>query len=220
MLTRVEGLLETVSAGRATVRMGPVAVEVMVPAADEGRLHVRTGKSITFHTLMYLEGSAQGANMTPRLVGFTSPDDRAFFELFTTVKGVGAKKALRALALPFADIAGAIANRDYDVLKSLPEIGKRTAETIVAELGGKVDRFVEAKPASGASADAGDLSDGAGEAAPAAAASREAIQILVQLGEAPLEARRLVGRVNTVDPDLVDPGEIVAAVYRLREVKA
>ena len=48
--------------------------------------------------------------------------------------------------MPFGTIAAAIAEKDIDLLKSLPEIGKRTAETIVAELHGKVDRFVELKP--------------------------------------------------------------------------
>src|SRR4051794_25440863 len=57
-------------------------------------------------------GGGAGGNIEPRLVGFLRADDRAFFNLFITVKGIGPKKALRALVLPTGDIAQAIESRD------------------------------------------------------------------------------------------------------------
>jgi len=206
MIRRLEGELVAVAEGRAQVRCGPITYELHVPAADEQRLCTMVGETTSFETLHYLEGQGQGSSFIPRLIGFTSETDRAFFELFTTVKGMGNRKALRALALPFADVAEAIAGRDVDILRSLPEVGKRTAETIVAELHGKVDRFVELKPTA-ASASAG----------PAAGIARDAIAMLTQLGESSLGARQLVDRAMTVDPSLDSAGALVAAAFKLKD---
>src|SRR5262245_42165421 len=131
----------------AELRNGWMTIEVLVPAADAQRIAASIGASAQFHTLLYLESQNQGMSFTPRLIGFASPQQREFFQLFTTVKSIGYRKALRALQLPFADVAAAIAAKDRDLLVSLPEIGKRTADTIIAELSGKVDQFVELKPA-------------------------------------------------------------------------
>ena len=46
------------------------------------------------------DGDANGGNLEPRLIGFLRRDDKKFFEKFITVKGIGPKKALKALALP------------------------------------------------------------------------------------------------------------------------
>ncbi len=53
---------------------------------------------ITLTTFQYLESQGQGSSVIPRLVGFQSTAEREFFELFTTVKGIGNRRALRAMA--------------------------------------------------------------------------------------------------------------------------
>ncbi|MBT8484728.1 MAG: hypothetical protein HKO59_11515 [Phycisphaerales bacterium] len=210
MISRIEGKLVAVGEGRAQVETSVLTVELFVPAADEQRLHARLGETLDFHTLCYLEGQGQGNTFIPRLIGFTSGSERAFFELFTTVKGLGNRRALRALALPFDTIAQAIAARDVDILKSLPEVGPRTAETIVAELHGKVDRFVEVKPLDG------ELPDGVGVSQSGLA--RDAVAMLTQLGESAVAARQLVTRVINADPAIDTPEDLVAAAYRLKEL--
>ena len=76
--------------GAALVQCGDhLTYELLVPGADQQRLATMIGESVTFHTLHYLENCNQGAAYLPRLIGFTSPADREFFELFTTVKGIG-----------------------------------------------------------------------------------------------------------------------------------
>lgn len=204
MITHLEGTIVAVTGGRVHLACGAITYEVLVPAADEQRLAALVGESAGFHTFHYLEGQGQGASMVPRLIGFASAEDRAFFELFTTVKGLGNRKALRALAMPVASIAGAIAAKDLDLLRSLPEIGKRTAETIVAELHGKVDRFVELKPMP------------AGAPAADTALAHDAVAMLTQLGEPALEARRLVERALAADPTIDAPDALLAAAFRLK----
>jgi len=197
--------LESIAADRARVEVGPILVDVLVPGSDVEQLQASVGEVVTFHTLLVLESIGQGTSMVPRLIGFASPQDRAFFELFTTVKNIGHRKALRALQAPAVEIASAIGRRDTVFLVSLPEIGKRTAETIIAELSGKVDDWL----ASGAGSVAADLP-------PAGSAASDAVAMLVSLGERPDVAHQLVERVRLQHPDIDSPEELLAQVMAAR----
>jgi Holliday junction DNA helicase RuvA len=209
MISRVQGELTSVGEGRIEIACGSFCFELLVPACDVPGLDGLAGQEVEFFTLHYLESQGQGSSFLPRLIGFSSKEDRAFFELFTTVKGLGNRKSLRALQLPFPTVARAIADKDLDLLVSLPEIGKRTAETILAELHGKVDRFVELKPAP-ATADPAHPATGTGLFA-------DAVAVLSQLGEPRLQARQLVERAAQADPGLETAEELVAAAFRLKE---
>lgn len=181
---------------------GGLWYEAFVPACDAERLRRRIGQDVVLHTIHYFEGDPSHGQQTPRLIGFLAETDREFFRLFTTVKGIGLRKALRALVRPPTEVASAIANKDAKFLIALPEIGRRTAEQIIAELSGKVDEF-------------------AGEPAPAAEAefsesAAEAIAVLVQLGERRADAAALVERVVAVAPELDSPEAMIQHVYRLK----
>ncbi len=202
MLARVTGKLEAVGTDHAQVAIGPLLLDVRVPGSDIDSLHQRIGREVVFYTLLVLEGSGQGASLVPRLLGFGSTQDRAFFELFTTVKNIGHRKALRALQSPAADIAAAIARRDAAYLVSLPEIGKRTAETIIAELSGKLDAWL-AGPGS-------TIEIGPGPVAGSPAA--DAVSMLIALGERPETARQLVDRALSQHPDIDSPEALLAQV--------
>ena len=182
---------------------GGLWYEIRVPACDVEQLTRRVGQDIILHTIHYFEGDPSHGQVTPRLIGFRSESDRDFLKIFTTVKGVGVRKALRALARPIAEIAAAIQAKDARFLISLPEIGKRTAEQIIVELHGKLDGF-------------------AGEGLPCQAppemseATTEAISVLVGLGERRGDAAALVERVLGVDPDLKSAEEIIQHAYKLK----
>lgn len=141
MITRIDGILEQAGDGTVHVRVGDVTYELLVPACDEAEWMSSVGSGVSLHTLHYLESQGQGASFWPRLIGFREPGDRDFFDLFTSVKGIGMRRALRSIAIPPARIAEAIVVRDTALLMSLPEIGKKTAETMVLELRDKVTSF-------------------------------------------------------------------------------
>lgn len=144
MIARLVGRLTDVTDGAALVDIHGVVYEVLVPAYLVARLQgVMEGSSrdLTLHTLHFIEGGIGGRTMTPRLIGFIDRADRDFFEVFTTVKGVGTKKALRSMAEEPARLATYIETKDKAALGRLPEIGTRTAEKIIAELNGKLSRF-------------------------------------------------------------------------------
>ena len=213
MITRIEGLLDGVEDGCALVKVeGGLTYAVLVPAFAVGRLGGLIGRHVQLHTVYYIESQNQGVTMTPRLAGFLSPGDRAFFELLTTVKGIGRRKALRAMTLDTGMIAEAIAGRDAKLLQSLPEIGKRTAETIVAELSGKVDGFV----GSTAGGHSTTPPTGKASASPAHRAGREALEALVALGENRAAAAQWIDAILRSDDPPTTADELVARVYAMR----
>jgi Holliday junction DNA helicase RuvA len=141
MISAITGELRHVDDDRIHLVCGPMLYEVLVPAADLDELRTRVGDEITFHTIFDIEGDATRGGLTPRLIGFLRPEDKRFFQLFITVKGIGPKRALRALVQPIGEIAAAIESKNTRALIELPEIGKRMAELIVAELAGKAASF-------------------------------------------------------------------------------
>ncbi len=206
MISRIEGELESIEQGRATLRCGHLSHEILVTASDSERLAEQVGQTISFHTLEYLEAQGQGTSFVPRLLGFSSSRDREFFELFTTVKGIGNRKALRSLQLPLGRIASAIAAGDTALLTSLPEIGRRTAETIIVDLKDRIDEFI---------LEPGQVDEPVG---PAAEIKAESIAVLVQLGESRTDARELVERAMAADPELETAEDVVTAAYRIKQL--
>ncbi|MDX1564554.1 MAG: Holliday junction branch migration protein RuvA [Phycisphaeraceae bacterium] len=211
MICQVQGVLESLTENAAVVRLeGGVSYELLLPAFLIPRLEDRIGQVVTFHTIHYLEGGGQGSNFTPRLAGFTHQDDREFFKLFTSVKGIGPRKALRAMSLSTDQIAAAIVSRDAKRLQTMPEIGKRTAETIVAELSGKVDRFAD-EAAMGAAGSA----DEAAAPVPSGPVA-EAMEVLVQLGETRADALKWIHQARARNDQIDSADRLVAEVFRIK----
>lgn len=203
MIVRLSGKLDFVGADCVHVTIGELTHELLVPSADIPFLQTKIGQHVSFFTLQYIEGNPSFGSLAPKMLGFLRADDKDFFDLFTTVKGIGTKKALKAFAIPTSQIAAAIALKDTRKLATLPQIGKRAAEQIIAELHGKVEKFAT----------------GSTPAIPVESLpdhEQSAIAALITLGEKRNEAENWVRRVCEVDPSLKDPNKIVPAVYRLK----
>lgn len=151
MITRLTGTLESLDkhgAVIAPVGQAGVGFEILLPGyltdflLTGGGPTGLIGRVVTLCTLNYLESQNQGASFVPRLIGFGSAQERSFFELLTSVKGLGNRRGLRALAMEPGMIARAIVERDTRVLQKLPEIGPKLAESIVHELKSKAEPFV------------------------------------------------------------------------------
>jgi Holliday junction DNA helicase RuvA len=212
MISALTGELHQVDDDRIHLQVGPMLCELLVPAADVGTLRMQIGQEMTFHTVFYLEGDSSGGNIEPRLVGFLRPEDRSFFQLFITVKGIGPKKALRALILPVGQIAQAIESKDARALCELPQIGKRMAELIVAELAGKVERFALNGYERG-----GTRPIPISKRTPA---EEDAIAALVALGERRGDAEHLLDRAKYGNSKLISTTELINEMLRMRTVRA
>ncbi len=247
MIARITGILDRIDTGSVLIRLDMgLSYEVLVPAYTAGRLQGRLGQPLTLHTFHFIESQGQGTTSYPRLAGFLTAADRKFYELFTTCKGVGNKRALRAMALATPQIAGAIVDRDLAMLQSLPEIGRRMAETIVATLTGKVDAFLSPLDSEGlpdeAPAEAGPLATTpaqgkgtpraqgtpAGEGAEVSGATggsgggrpgamaREALEALLALGENRVQAMNWIEQALREKNRPTDASQLLQRVFQIK----
>jgi len=213
MISALTGELRHVDEGRIDLAVGPVVYELLVPASDVPLLEAGVGSEMTFHTLFYLEGDASRGGLEPRLIGFLRRDDKRFFELFTTVKGIGPKTALRALSVPVGEIAEAIESKDTRSLVRLNGIGKRTAELIVAELAGKAQKFVTTgiERAARGPAGAGGVRRSVAE--------EDAVQALMAMGERRTDAEHLLERAKHANPATPSTEGLIREMLRLRTTR-
>jgi Holliday junction DNA helicase RuvA len=211
MISALTGILQSVYDDRIDIECGPMVYEMLVPAADIDLLQAGVGQEMTFHTIFYLEGDSSGGSMDPRLIGFLRKEDKRFFEKFITVKGIGPKKALKALVLPAGEIAQAIESKDARFLSQLPTIGKRLAEQVIAELAGKVQEFATAAIG--------------GRAGPGHPVTRhtpieeDAIAALMALGERRIDAEHLLERAKQGTAKLNTTDAYVREMLRLRTAR-
>ena len=118
MITKITGRLVALADDAATLALDAFEYEVLVPDASRRELQSQIGQAIALHTIHYLDGNPNQGRVVPRLVGFMTVVEREFFELFCSVDGVGAKKALRAMVRPVKDIAEMIEGLDAVLVKS------------------------------------------------------------------------------------------------------
>ncbi len=205
MIVRIQGKLDYVGEDCVHVTSGDTTRELLIPASEVAGLQSKIGALVSFFTMEYIEGNASFGQLAPKMIGFLRQEDKDFFDLFTNVKGIGYRKALRAMAWPIGDIAAAIALKDAKKLTQLPEIGKKTAETMILELHGKIEKFA-----------VGAMRSANMPAASVPDYESQAVEVLVKLGEKRSEAENWVHRVCQADPTLQDAPKIVQGVFRLR----
>lgn len=183
MIAHIAGTLNEAQKGRAAIATASgVAYEVLLPPYMDGALG-KPGAAAEVFTVHVLESPNQGATFIPRLMGFATAADKEVYEAMTQIRGLGHRKALRALAEPPSEVAAMIARGDEVGLKRLPEIGAKLAKTLVEELGQTFrDKLAIEELESNVKI----------EAKPTDPQAEDAIRALVALGEQPAEASRKV----------------------------
>jgi Holliday junction DNA helicase RuvA len=144
----------------------------------------------------------------PVLIGFGTPEDKAFFQLFISVSAIGPMKAVKALTRPVGEIARAIEEKDVSFLAQLSGIGKRTAEKIIATLNGKVSGFIDsAAPISQTSPHPLDKS--------LEEISQQVEDVLVdQLGHSLASARRMIKEAFDRNPTIETAESLFDEIYQ------
>jgi holliday junction DNA helicase RuvA len=187
-----------------------VGYEIMMPAVEVKALRARVhgqngdGSAEVALSIYYHVSERQPA---PVLIGFHDRQAKEFFKALLTVAEIGPALAAKAMVMPVCDIASAIERRDVRTLGTLPGIGKRKADQIVATLKGKVLPF--------ALLPAPELAE-----AEAAAARGEpdfvadVTQVLVEsLGYKPVEADRMVRDALKRKPDAAGYQELLQEIW-------
>ena len=205
MIAQIEGKLVSLGAESGLVQVGSVCYEVLLPGYAINALGDKIGTEVTLCTMEYYEGTPGGGNLVPRMVGFLSQGEKDFFSKYTSVKGMGVKKGLKSLRIPIATIADAVEAGEEKLLMSLPGVGKRLSQHIIAELKGKL----------------GDFAIGTEAALRAGVAFEtfqvEAMEILIAWGEKRTEAMELVELACRKHPEIKSAEALVPLVYRIKQ---
>lgn len=205
MINHLTGQLVELAEDHVVLERDGVGYIVQTPKYALGELAALHGHETTLHTLLFVDGAQNGGHLEPHLIGFPNPADKVFFRRFISVKGIGSKKALKALTVPVARVADWIEQGDVKALTELPGIGKRAAELIVAELKGKMQDLAIAASA-GRSVHASRLSE----------AQRDAIEIMVSLGDGRLDAEQWLDRAIELGEGAESPEEWIRAAYKVK----
>ena len=212
MISRLTGNLVALIDGRATLEIGGVCYEVLVPSGliDNLKESLNKDEKITLHTIYYIEAGDMRSSHYPRMVGFTDTIDKDFFQKFIGVPGLGVKKALKSLIIPVKQIATYIENKDASGLSSLPGVGARLAEKIIAELSGKTAKFALAQSETPLAVVRREKND----------FTEEALDALLQLQYNRREAEDMIAAALERNPRIKSTEELISLVFSGSKVEA
>jgi Holliday junction DNA helicase RuvA len=132
MIGRLSGTVLDKGREGVVVDVGGVGYDVALPLSTLAALPA-TGAPVT----LWIHTHVREDEL--RLFGFGGEIDRAAFRTMLKVSGVGPKVAMAVLgALSGDQLAVAVEAGDTRRLTAIPGIGKKTAERIILELGGKL----------------------------------------------------------------------------------
>ena len=192
MIASLDGTITQATGSDVVIEVNGVGYRVYLgPSTLAG---VSTGQRVKLHTHHLVREDMQA------LYGFKTTEELAFFELITTVSGVGPKVGLAIVSSrPVAELQLAILQGDDAVLTAVSGVGKRLAGRIVLELREKVD-------AAGATVSG----DGGGEA--------EVVAALEALGYSSREGREAARvAVANLPPDASLEDRVKEALQSLRQ---
>lgn len=183
MIARLKGVVDLLGDDHAVVDVGGVGYLVFCSARTLGRL--QTGAAAALHVETHVREDHI------HLYGFWDVGERDWFNLLTTVQGVGAKVALSILGVAGPEqLLQTIAAQDKTLLTRASGVGPKLAVRILTELKDKAG-----KTSLGGFAPAAGTAGVAGAPPPAGGVIEDAISALVNLGYKRLEAFEAVGVV-------------------------
>lgn len=205
MISCIKGTVAGLTEETVTVEINGIFYDLMIPSGlfDHLKEAKDSGREVKLYALYFIEAGDRKSYHYPRLIGFTNPIDKEFFQLFTTVSGLGFKKGLKSLTLPIKQIATAIENKDSTTLGRLPGIGKRMAEKVIAELNGKMTKFALSKteqPLAVSGERKTDLYD-------------EALEVLIQLQYSRADAEKMIDKALSGNKTIDSVEQLISYIF-------
>lgn len=201
MIAYIEGKLLKKEDDRILVLANQLGYEILLPAmVMETFCGREIGENVSLH-VYYHQTERQPR---PVLIGFNLEAEKEFFQHFLTVEDIGPIKAAKALTIPIREIALAIETGNLSALQRLKGIGNRTAQKIVASLGGKVEKFALIRK---------------NDIQPAAEVKEDFTQqvfdlLTRQLGHKPSDAKRMVADALKRNQRVATAEELFDEIYR------
>ncbi len=133
MIAYLKGKIIALNGESVVIETGGVGYKVFVPQLENNPASFEKGIDTELHISHIIRENEQ------KLFGFSTVEERDFFELLTTVSGVGPKTAAGLLArIKWQELASMIVNSNIEDIVKVPGIGKKTASRLVVELKDKV----------------------------------------------------------------------------------
>lgn len=127
MIAKLTGIVDEIEEGQVVLDVLGIGYEVLCPNS------VLSALSHGAKTTLYTQMVVREDSLT--LFGFISKNDKEWFNILTTVQGVGPKVGLAIMSiLSVSQIHSAILSQDYKAFKNVSGIGNKLAERIVNEL--------------------------------------------------------------------------------------
>ena len=133
MIGRLKGTVVDKESDGAVIDVNGVGYAVLLPLNTLAALPP-LNETVTLHIHTHVREEEL------RLFGFETKQDRTAFRTLLKISGVGPKVALAVIgALNGPELIQAVQTADSKRLSAIPGIGKKTAERMILELGGKLD---------------------------------------------------------------------------------
>lgn len=180
MIARLRGILVETEPTRVVVDCQGIGIELRVPLSTSRRLAEAGGEVVLLVDTYFTRDSVQ-------FFGFLEKGERDTFRHLTSVKGIGPRAGLNLLSrLSPAEIMSAIATGRVEVMRTVPGIGPKKADSIIKKL-------QEAVP----------------ETQPETPLLADAESALISLGLTRKEARGRLGRIQR------SPGMVLQELLKL-----
>jgi Holliday junction DNA helicase RuvA len=188
MIAYLQGTLMS-TAPTCVVSVGGVGFELNIPEKDRTMVSQGSGE-VSFHTYLHVRED----RLT--LFGFLKREDRELFTRLIEVSGIGPRIAINILGEHTAErVVRAVLDGDQGFLRSLPGLGRKTAERVTVELKDKL-KYLDAET-------------GTGVTSAAMTVKEEAIQALITLGMQRTNAERALEQVDWESQDASSLSSIV-----------
>lgn len=133
MISKLKGIIDTITENQIIIDVGGVGYGVFAPSKTISQLTLNSPATLWIETIVREDSIT--------LYGFSSQSEHDFFNLLTTVQGIGPKAGIAILsALTPQQISTAILSGDAKSFTTANGIGKKTAERIITELKDKVSK--------------------------------------------------------------------------------
>lgn len=171
MIASLRGKVKALGADWAIIDVHGIGFRVFLPSSTLSGLG-GIGKEVELHTYMHVKEDGI------TLYGFAGIEELELFQTLLGVSGIGPRLALGILSAMTVEMTStAIATGNIDLLKTVPGIGKKTAERLVLELKDKISAIPVAASLPG--------QDGS-----------EVVAVLTSLGYSAAEANQAAARLN------------------------
>lgn len=140
MIGFLQGTVHLKTPEQIVILAGGVGYELLVPASTLYRLPA-LGEQAALHVSTYVRED------TLRLYGFSDTFDKTVFEHCIGLSGVGPRLALALMGpMDGRELAQTLVDGRTAVLQAIPGVGKKTAERLVLEAQGKMQKLLGRYP--------------------------------------------------------------------------